>query len=96
VTLTCHVDRGQGLNNAIQDAANLVSAIKSIVLGGEDLEKAIMAYDKEMIDRGGAEVNLSLTQTLRAHDWDKFIDSPLMKGCGLYRHNQMKATNSVS
>jgi hypothetical protein len=74
------------LNNAIQDAANLVRAIKSVVLGGEDLGNTITAYEKEMIERGGAEVNLSLTQTLLSLNPDRFADSPVMKGCGLNQH----------
>jgi hypothetical protein len=44
-----------------------------------------MAYDTEMFERGSAEIKISLSQTLALHDWDKFINSPLVKGIGLGR-----------
>jgi len=86
------VDRGQGLNNAIQDASNLVAAIKRAVHGGGDLGKEIKAYDAELLARGSAEINLSLTQSVSIHDWDKFMNSPVMKGVGMTRQYPAPAT----
>ena len=88
------IDRGQGLNIAIEDASKLVAAIKRSVQEGGDLGKEIMAYDTEMLARGSAEIKLSLMQTLMIHDWDKFISSPLMKGMGMARQNPAPAVAS--
>lgn len=79
------VDRGQGLNHAIQDASNLVAAIKCTVQEGDDLGEKITAYDAEMLERGSTEIKISLAQTLAMQDWDKFINSVLVKGIGLRR-----------
>ena len=74
-----YVDRGQGLNHAVCDAANLVDAILSIDRGAESLKVAITAYDEELVKRGAAEVNLSVKNALMVHDWDSVMDSPAMK-----------------
>ena len=79
------VDRGQGLNNAIQDASNLVAAIKCSVQEGGDVGEKIIAYDAEVLERGSTEIRISYAQTLSFHDWEKFINSPLIKGIGLNR-----------
>ncbi|KAF1360042.1 hypothetical protein EJ07DRAFT_177929 [Lizonia empirigonia] len=41
-------ERGQGLNNAIKDAFDLVDAIKAAVAGEQSLEEAITDYEAEM------------------------------------------------
>lgn len=61
-----------------------MAAIKCSVQDG-DLGGKIMAYDTEMLERGSAEIKISLNQTLASHDWDKFINSPVIKGPGLGR-----------
>lgn len=40
--------RGQGLNNAMQDGAEIVDEIKSHVFDGVLLSEAIKAYEDEM------------------------------------------------
>jgi hypothetical protein len=62
-----------------------VAAIKCSVQEGGDLGEKIMAYDTEVLERGSAEIKLSLNVTLSLHDWDNFINSPLVKGIGLSR-----------
>ncbi|KAF2230539.1 FAD/NAD(P)-binding domain-containing protein [Viridothelium virens] len=52
--------RGQGLNNAMQDAAELVTAISKVMYENVPLETAIAAYEASMIPRGAKEVELSL------------------------------------
>jgi len=52
-------DRGQGLNHAIQDAAELYQSILSVVSGKASLTEAIKSYEDEMIPRGAIEVGLS-------------------------------------
>lgn len=71
--------RGQGLNNCIRDAKEVVSRIQEYIDGSKNLEDAINAYEKEMQDRGTAEVKTSMEQTLKCHNWETFQHSPVMK-----------------
>jgi hypothetical protein len=73
------LERGQGLNNAIKDASDLVDAIKAVKGGTTTLEEAITAYETEMKPRGAKEVALSLEQALKARDKDTIKDSPIFK-----------------
>ena len=43
-------------------------------------------YDKEALERGTLETGLSLKQSIAIHDWDKLMQSPLMK-IGMHRAN---------
>jgi 2-polyprenyl-6-methoxyphenol hydroxylase-like FAD-dependent oxidoreductase len=70
--------RGQGLNNALQDASNFVEAMKRVVQG-EKLEDEVSKYDEEMLERGMAEMGVSLKQTLFIHDWETLMQSPMVK-----------------
>ncbi|KAI9807525.1 MAG: hypothetical protein M1825_005465 [Sarcosagium campestre] len=70
--------RGQGLNHAICDAANLVSAIKKANSGEAYLADTIQAYEDEMIPRGADEVNGSKQNALMVMDWDRLMQSPMM------------------
>jgi 2-polyprenyl-6-methoxyphenol hydroxylase-like FAD-dependent oxidoreductase len=71
--------RGQGLNNALQDSSNLVAAIQKVVNGEQGLREAIDEYDKEMLERGMLEMNISLKQTLFIHNWKTLMQSPMVK-----------------
>jgi 2-polyprenyl-6-methoxyphenol hydroxylase-like FAD-dependent oxidoreductase len=71
--------RGQGLNNALQDAANFVSAMKDVVGNGRGLREAVDSYDKEVLERGTTEMGISLKQTLSIHNWETMMQSPLVK-----------------
>lgn len=75
--------RGQGLNHAITDAANLVKTIEKYWLsengfGDEGRASAIEKYENEMIPRGGEEVRLCEMNSIMMHDWEKLKKSPLM------------------
>lgn len=76
-------DRGQGLNNAIEDASHLVQAIISVVKHSETLGAAIALYEKEMVPRGAKEVRLSLDQARLSHDWDTLYQSPYFRNAGM-------------
>lgn len=74
--------RGQGLNNALQDAANFVAAMRKVHGSpeqGQDLKQAVDDYDAEVLERGVLEMNISLKQTLFIHDWDTLMQSPMVK-----------------
>lgn len=45
--------------------------------GGKN--ELIAKYTDDMIKRGAREVNSSLRTALTAHDWDLFMESPLMQ-----------------
>lgn len=70
--------RGQGLNNALQDASNFVAAMKEVV-GGKWRQDAVDAYDKEVLERGTTEMGISLKQTLFIHNWETMMQSPMVK-----------------
>ena len=72
-------DRGQGLNNALQDASNFVSAILSVFKGSASLAEAVQAYDDEVLERGQTEMDISLKQSYFIHDWDTLMQSPMVK-----------------
>ncbi|KUJ18814.1 FAD/NAD(P)-binding domain-containing protein [Mollisia scopiformis] len=73
--------RGQGLAQSIRDVANLVKALKSLKesRAKSELPGLIKEYEEEMIKRGGAEVEMSIRSMNMVHDWEKLMQSPLMK-----------------
>ncbi|PVH70761.1 FAD/NAD(P)-binding domain-containing protein [Cadophora sp. DSE1049] len=75
--------RGQGLGQSIRDAANLVELLKKLVsLTEAKLSTIIDEYEKEMIERGKQEVELSLIAMSIGHDWDKLMEHPTIKLAG--------------
>lgn len=68
--------RGQGLNNAINDAFNLVAAINA--LANEDQTEVIQAYSDEVGERGAKEVQLSRETAAMMLDYTAFRQSALM------------------
>jgi 2-polyprenyl-6-methoxyphenol hydroxylase-like FAD-dependent oxidoreductase len=76
---TMTYQRGQGLNHSISDAGRLVTTIRNILDGTQRQEDAVADYEKEMIARSGEEVRMSRKNTLMLHDWEKAIQSPLIK-----------------
>jgi len=52
-------DRGQGLNNAVKDASEVVDALTGVYKEHSPLKDVIDAYEAEMIPRGATEVRLS-------------------------------------
>ena len=80
------LDRGQGLNNALEDAGNYVEAITSVLDGKQSLNDAINAYDEEVLARGKKEIDVSFQQAVAFHRWDMIMESPLAKK-GQYKLN---------
>jgi len=70
--------RGQGLNHAICDVANLVAALKKVYNAELTLKDAISEYDTEMVKRGGEEVQAALLNAQMLHDWDALMRSDLL------------------
>jgi 2-polyprenyl-6-methoxyphenol hydroxylase-like FAD-dependent oxidoreductase len=83
---TMTYQRGQGLNHSITDAAKINDAIKSFRSGQIDQKTAINLYEKEMIERAGAEVQMSSQNTKMLHEWEKAVQSPLFRK-GLDKHS---------
>ena len=54
--------RGQGLNNALQDAAVLVDELKAVKSGNKSLSDAIAAFEKDMKERTLQEIPISIAQ----------------------------------
>ncbi|KAA8576527.1 hypothetical protein EYC84_006636 [Monilinia fructicola] len=71
--------RGQGLNNAIQDAANYIEAIKKISEGISSAAAAISAYDAEVLERGKREIHISAASSVATHDLNRFTQGPMFK-----------------
>ena len=72
-------DRGQGLNNALQDSAEIIDAVKSVVFDGKPLKAAIDEYEEEMQPRGVKAAELSLQTAEMGAAWNKFTESPIFK-----------------
>lgn len=72
--------RGQGLNNALEDAARLVAALTAVFKDQTiSLQEAVTAYEVEMVGRGGGEVETTAKAARAAHDWDFLMQSPMFK-----------------
>jgi 2-polyprenyl-6-methoxyphenol hydroxylase-like FAD-dependent oxidoreductase len=71
-------DRGQGLNNAIHDAATLAQELKKQGIGLQsEVITAITAYEQEMWRRGKEAVMSSNENSLSTHNWSTLLNSPL-------------------
>ncbi|KAF2193701.1 FAD/NAD(P)-binding domain-containing protein [Zopfia rhizophila CBS 207.26] len=70
--------RGQGANNAFYDSYCFVEAMKA-VRDGKPLKEAVDEYDEKILKRGMEEVQISKSQTFFTHDWENFINSPVIK-----------------
>ena len=79
ILLPTPTDRGQGLNNALEDAARYVSTLSDVFAGKQALSDAIAAYDEEMRPRGAAEIATTQKQAFAMHHWDAMMDSPIAK-----------------
>ncbi|KAI9693182.1 MAG: hypothetical protein M1822_005178 [Bathelium mastoideum] len=69
--------RGQGLNNALEDAAYYVEAISNFRSSKQSLSEVIDAYDDEVRTRGKKEIAVSFGQAVAFHDWAKLEKSAL-------------------
>lgn len=83
--------RGQGLNHAITDASNLLNAIRERwdsekgLITSAARASAIGGYEREMVERGGAEVRSGEENSKLLHNWKKYSQSLS------FRKGQMKA-----
>lgn len=62
----------------MQDAAEVVRALKSVVSGQKTQEEAITAYETNMRSRGAGDVALSL-ETAKKLKVSELLDSPMFK-----------------
>lgn len=74
-----YLDRGQGLNNAVHDAAYIGRALASVCNDGTALDEAICGYEKEVVERGHEAVVSSGENALMLVDWEKLRESPIFK-----------------
>lgn len=79
------IERGQGMNHGIADAASLVRKLKSALTDHSSIKNAISAYNAEMIERAGDEVATSKENTEMLHDWSRMMNSPIMQRGGYVR-----------
>lgn len=59
--------RGQGLNNALEDAYRYVKALESYTKGNLSLVEAVNAYDAEVLEPGRKEIEASNKQAYGSH-----------------------------
>jgi hypothetical protein len=79
ITSLTYVDRGQGLNHCIADVKNFVQAMIEVKADKATLGEAVSVYDAELVKRGSEEVEISRKNALLVHDFEKFMDSPVLK-----------------
>ena len=63
----------------MQDAAEIVDAVKAHVFDGVPLSKAITAYEDHMRPRSVQAVDLSLETAEASSNWEKIKESPTFK-----------------
>lgn len=71
--------RGQGLNNAVKDASDLVDAIQAAVTATKSLHEAVTAYEEEMKPRGVKEVDMSLEQAKASRKVETWKESSVYR-----------------
>ncbi|KAK4503811.1 hypothetical protein PRZ48_004726 [Zasmidium cellare] len=71
--------RGQGLNNAVKDASDLVDAIQAAFTGGKSLKEAVTAYEEEMKPRGAKEVAASREQAESSRNVETWKQSSMAR-----------------
>ena len=88
--------RGQGLNNCLNDAYNLVTGLIEVSKGEKTVDCFLTEYGEEVVDRGSAEVAMSKKQSMMLHEWEMFMNSPVMKmGTDPIRPPKASATETV-
>jgi 2-polyprenyl-6-methoxyphenol hydroxylase-like FAD-dependent oxidoreductase len=74
------LDRGQGLNNALEDASRLLTELTAVFRDkSKDQKVAIAEYEVEVVARGGLEVEITAKQARAAHNWKILMESPMFK-----------------
>ncbi|KAI4162500.1 MAG: hypothetical protein LQ342_003915 [Letrouitia transgressa] len=72
-------DRGQGLSNAIADAAKLCKALEGHVRGGKPIDEVLTAYENEVVERGQKAVVSSYENSMMVTDWEQVKESAIFK-----------------
>ena len=68
------------MNNALEDAARLATALTSVFKDkSKSLEAAIAEYETEAVARGGLEVEVTARQAKATHDYQTLLQSPMFK-----------------
>lgn len=70
--------RGQGGNLAIRDADEFVNTMIAVRSEQKTLVEALDEYDRGVVERG-QEVAISKEQTKAFHDYENFLNSPVVK-----------------
>ena len=73
------ISTGQGQNHGIADAVNITNLLAAMKPDNKTQEAAIEEYIEELIVRAGEETKLSVVSADMLHDWERFIDSQIMK-----------------
>lgn len=71
--------RGQGLNNAAMDAANLCNAISDHLEKELPIQEVLAKYEAEVVERGHQAVIESGNNSLMLHDWEKLRQAQMFK-----------------
>lgn len=79
LTKKYQTDRGQGLNNAVHDAAYLGRALNDHCENGKPLTDVVAAYEAEVVERGNEAVLSSGGNSVMLHDWEQLMNSPLFQ-----------------
>jgi 2-polyprenyl-6-methoxyphenol hydroxylase-like FAD-dependent oxidoreductase len=89
--------RGQGLNNALEDAACLVEELTAARDGNKTLGDAVRAYEEDMRARTLKEIPISVMQARMVHSWEDLMNAPMIKmGMNKLREeNQQRVVASV-
>ena len=81
--------RGQGLNQALQGASDLVDEFVAVREGARTLEAAVAKYEGAMRERAVTEMPVSMAQALMIHNFDTLMEAPFFKhGMNKYREQQ--------
>jgi 2-polyprenyl-6-methoxyphenol hydroxylase-like FAD-dependent oxidoreductase len=86
--------RGQGLNNALQDAALLVEELDAANQGKKSLMEAVQAYEKDMKERTIKEIPISIAQARMVHSWETLMNAPFIK-MGMNKQAEADALEKV-
>ncbi|KAK3672722.1 hypothetical protein LTR78_007308 [Recurvomyces mirabilis] len=71
--------RGQGLNNGLEDAVQLLGRLSSAEKTDEGLRHGVQGYEEETIERGRRDVDLSESSALGMFDYNQLLNSPQAK-----------------
>ncbi|KAK3075181.1 hypothetical protein LTR53_001712 [Teratosphaeriaceae sp. CCFEE 6253] len=71
--------RGQGLQNGLEDAAQLTERLGKTEATAEGWQKAVAAYEQELVPRAVRDVEIGRVTALIFHDYEKVLKSPMAK-----------------